>query len=532
MSIFSKTRIKRQKYSTFNLSHDRKMSLNMGNLVPCLVQECVPGDQWKINTQQMLRMMPMIAPVMHEVNVFTHFYFVPNRLMFDGWEDFITGGENGLDATLLPSVNLTTMQGSGLLNSGTLSDYLGLPTRVSPSEPLPVSALPFAAYNLIYDQYYRDQNLQTSTWDNIKEILDEGGSLNIMALQALRFFDVKKRAWQRDYFTSALPFAQKGNAVNIPIAGEAPIRWNQEALGGTKARDFLSGNLVEWDSKDPIHGDPNFPGAIVGPYGGVGDSGFNIDSSDKYYADLENASATTISDLRRAFKLQEWLEKNARAGSRYVESILSHFGVRSSDARLQRAEYLGGGMSPVMISEVLQTSQSDQTPLADMAGHGLNLGKNGSVGKFCEEHGYIIGIMSVMPKTAYQQGIPRHFLKSDKFDFFWPEFQHIGEQEIWQAELYAQTNQPFKTFGYIPRYSEYKYSPSSVHGYFRSSLDFWHLGRIFDNEPELNADFIEADPSNRIFAVEDPSEHKLIVHMFHNIKARRMMSYFGDPSFR
>lgn len=525
MSIFTKTNIKRQKYSTFNLSHDRKMSLNMGDLVPILVQECVPGDQWKINTQQMLRMMPMIAPVMHEVNVYTHYYFVPNRLLFDGWEDFITGGEDGLDQTLLPTIDLNLLGEVNPIENGSLGDYLGLPNsqQIAVGQNINVSALPFAAYNLIYNEYYRDQNLIEDNWKTISQYLNDGGDMYIDGLNAVGFFDLKKRAWGRDYFTSALPFAQKGNPVQLPLGDKAPLMWKNSPIN-TKVRDSATGANVLDES--PLFSD------VAGDLWAGAYPHVSVDNSKNLEVDLTSATTSTITDLRRAFKLQEWLEKNARAGSRYVESILSHFGVRSSDARLQRPEYLGGGMSPVMISEVLQTSQSDQTPLADMAGHGLNLGKNGSVGKFCEEHGYIIGIMSVMPKTSYQQGIPRHFMKEDKFDFFWPEFQHIGEQEIWKAELYAGTDEPKGTFGYIPRYSEYKYIPSSVHGYFKDSLNFWHMGRVFTSEPQLNAQFIQSDPTNRVFAVEDPTEHKLLCHVFHNIKTRRMMSYYSDPSFR
>lgn len=226
--------------------------------------------------------------------------------------------------------------------------------------------------------------------------------------------------------------------------------------------------------------------------------------------------------------------KNARAGSRYVESILAHFGVKSSDARLQRPEYLGGGMSPVLISEVLQTAPTTtSTPLAEMAGHGINVNKNHSFNKFFEEHGFIIGIMSVMPKTAYQQGIPKLFLKDSRFDYFWPDFQHIGEQEILNKELFiSESPADEQVFGYIPRYAEYKYAPSTVHGDFKTSLDFWHMGRIFEDTPKLNKEFIEANPTKRIFAVEESEEQTLYCHMYHTISANRKMSYYGDPGFR
>ena len=216
--------------------------------------------------------------------------------------------------------------------------------------------------------------------------------------------------------------------------------------------------------------------------------------------------------------------------------MLAHFGVKSSDARLQRPEFIGGGTSPIMVSEVLQTSQTDSTsPQGNMAGHGLNLGRNGNVNKYCEEHGFIIGIMSVMPKTTYQQGIPKLFSKFDKFDYFWQEFQHIGEQEILNQEIIVRgTEEDKEVFGYTPRYAEYKYIPSTVHGDMKKSLDFWHLGRIFDsnNPPTLSKDFIECNPSKRIFAVEESDEGTLIVNLHNAIKAKRKMSYFSDPSFR
>ncbi len=244
------------------------------------------------------------------------------------------------------------------------------------------------------------------------------------------------------------------------------------------------------------------------------------------------ATTATIIDLRNAFKLQEWLEKNARGGSRYIESIKSHFDVNSSDGRLQRPQYLGGGKSPVAISEVLQTSAAaaQPTPQGNMAGHGIAVGANNSFSYRSEEHGYIIGIMSILPRTTYQQGIPKHFLKFDKFDYYWPEFAHIGEQPIINKELYySGTSEDDAVFGYTPRYAEYKFMNSSVHGTFRSSLDFWHMGRIFASRPSLNNSFVESDPTNRVFAVL--SGEKVYAHVFHRIKASRKMPFFGNPSF-
>lgn len=533
-NIFQKIRRNKIGYSTFNLSCDRKFSMNMGELVPCHVQEVVPGDKITMNSQQMLRFMPLIAPVMHEVNVFVHYFFVPNRIIWKHWEDFITGGEDGINSRLMVTTGYRSGIGGGnvFINPGDLGDHLGLPLNLTGSiaQYPEVSILPFLVYNKIWNDYYRDQNLQEAS-DFFNEQVTQEGHLDWDDLVAAGYTSLRRRAWMHDYFTSALPWAQKGTAVNLPIGDRADLMFNENAIEATKSWQVGLG-VPSPDGEVSVGLDSNLKV-------GLGDQEMMLDVSGSHYVDLSSATATTIGDLRTAIQLQAWLERNARGGSRYIESIASHFDVMSSDKRLQRAEFLGGSMSPVMVSEVLQTSQTQDTPLAEMAGHGLNLGKSQGFSKFFEEHGYVMAICSVMPKTAYQQGIPRNYLKIDKFDYFWPEFQHIGEQEIFNKELMALVGptSPYDvngTFGYAPRYSEYKYNPNTVHGDFRESLDFWHLGRKFDveNPPQLNEDFVVSDPSNRIFAVEESSEQKLLVHMFHNIQAKRKMSYFGDPSIR
>jgi hypothetical protein len=325
---------------------------------------------------------------------------------------------------------------------------------------------------------------------------------------------MRQRAWEHDYFTASLPFAQKGTAVDIPIGSidsDVAVNWNQlNTAVSTVEYQAYAGLTIGNSPGEATIGNPNMIAKT---------------------SDLD-IQPTTINDLRRAFRLQEWLEKNARGGTRYIENILMHFGVRSSDKRLQRPEYITGLKTPVIISEVLNTSATAEEAQGNMAGHGVavSTGKYGNY--FCEEHGYIIGIMSVMPQPAYQQGIPKTYLKSDPLDFFWPSFAHIGEQPVTNNELYAYTATAEDTFGYVPRYAEYKYQASRVAGDFRTVLDYWHLGRIFATQPALNDTFIECTPDQceRIFAVQD-GEDNLYCQIMHKIKAVRPMPKFGTPNF-
>lgn len=525
MSIFSQNERTKLRKNVFDLTHDLKGSGKMGVLMPFLCMDVIPGDKVSISSATLLRFAPMIAPVMHRVSVYQHYFFVPNRILWDNWEDFITGGKDGNANPTWPYLDWNT--GGGINLKGSLGDYLGLPLQGRTN----VSAFPFAAYQAIYNEYYRDQNLTDEKPYKLVDGQNGNSSTTDTSLNRIRL-----RAWQHDYFTSALPFTQRGPEAMIPIGDEAPIVQKLDAQGKVENMwivdaGFLPGQATQVGLSLDSGTSPDLGKTqmVANTQGGV-----SIDFSNSHFADLSQATASSISDLRRAFKLQEWLEKAARGGARYTEVIKSFFGVTSSDARLQRPEYLGGSMTPVKISEVLQTSETGSTPQANMSGHAVAVGQNKHISMFAEEHGYIMGIMSIMPKTAYQQGVPKHFRRFDKFEYYWPQFAHIGEQEITGTEIYltdsSQTNK--EVFGYIPRYSEYKYMNDKVCGDFRDTLDFWHLGRKFGSKPALNEDFIMCDPLevDRIFAVQDGTDN-LWFQVLNTIKAARPMPYFGEPKF-
>jgi len=503
-NIFNSVQLEKPKKNVFDLSHDVKMSMKMGNLTPVLVTECVPGDSFQIGCDSLIRFAPMVAPVMHRMDVTVHYFFVPNRLTWSNWEKFIVDANSAHVLPYFNSDNLEPQYDATFPGAGKFADYLGVPTPPNGSTVTKLNALPFAAYQAIYNEYYRDENLVSEV--NF-QLVD--GSNN-----CTEYVKMRKRAWEHDYFTASLPFAQKGTAVDIPI--------------GSIDNDVA----VNWNSLENAHTDVMYntvSGQTIGSSAGVSTIGTPEMIAKTSDIDIQ---PTTINDLRRAFRLQEWLEKNARGGTRYIENILMHFGVRSSDKRLQRPEYITGLKTPVIISEVLNTSSTATEPQGNMAGHGLavSTGKYGNY--FCEEHGYIIGIMSVMPLPAYQQGIPKTYLKSDPLDFFWPSFAHIGEQPVQNNELYAYTATGEDTFGYVPRYAEYKYQASRVAADFRNLLDYWHLGRKFASQPALNQAFIECTPEQceRIFAVQD-GEDNLYCQIMHKIKAVRPMPKFGTPNF-
>lgn len=521
MKQFEKIRLQKPKSSVFDLSHEKKLTCNMGELVPILCEETLPGDKFRINTEILLRFQPLISPMMHRVNVYTHFFFVPYRLIWNEWESFITGGEDGKASPIYPTfegeLNYANSNYTGVFDEGSLMDHLGVPCHTfigSAKMQRKLSLLPFRAYQLIYNEYYRDQNLQQPVL-----FTRSSGAFTYQddepELKAL--LKIRMRAWEKDYFTSALPWAQRGDQVLLPLQGTAPVKGTpllREEYSHVSAEDILSAKTN---------------GAII--YDNM--SGEHLEIYAGLNADLSQSTSTTITELRRAYALQRWLEKMARGGSRYVEQMLHMFGVKSSDARLQRPEYLGGGKLPVQISEVLQTSRSDEneTPQGNMAGHGFTAGVNNGFTRYFEEHGLVIGIMSVMPRTAYMQGIPKMLLKNDRFDYFFPEFAHIGEQEVMTHELYynPEVNEIDSEFGYQRRYAEYTVRNDQVAGDMRTTLKHWHMAREFSNMPSLNSAFVTSDPSSRIFAVTDPQWHKLICQLYFDFKAIRPIPKYGEP---
>jgi len=528
--LFTSVQMKRPSQSTFDLTHDVKMSGKMGKLLPIMALDVLPGDSFNIGADALVKLAPMLAPIMHRVDFTIHYFFVPNRIIYPNWEEFISGTPTiGGAEHAVPYINFSNSSSPDIKQ---LADYFGIPTPGPGATAEQISALPFAAYNLIYNEYYRAQDIIPK----IGFISCADGDNTIPALADCK---VRNRAWEHDYFTSALLSTQRGVEVLMPIEGSGSVTYDDISSVYTSGGAAPADNTLIGNGQAPGSGSLLMVGKTgTGVNGGTG----RIENIDEV---LITNSTVSINDLRRANRLQEWLERNQLAGSRYNESIMAHFGRRTSDSRLQRAEYLGGGKTPIKISEVLTTAYSEDAdtnnvPAGTMVGHGISYGDSNGITYNCEEHGFFISIMSIMPTSGYMQGLPRMFAQRKTFlDYPWPSFAHLGEQPVYDYEVYAdetaltldEETGDFPVFGYQSRYADWKHMLSHAHGSFRSSLDFWHLIRKFADAPVLGATFntFQDEEQDRVFAVQDETDNCwCFIHNKTSVK--RTLPYYGTPT--
>lgn len=498
--------------SVFDRSHGYKTTFNSGFLVPFYVDEVLPGDSFKLTATLFARLATPIVPFMDNLYLETFFFFVPNRLVWDNWQKFNGEQKNPSDSTdfLIPTVSGTNVQNQ------TLWDYFGLPTNVS--EALKVNALPFRAYNLIFNEWFRDENLQES----LKVPTGDGPD-------NLSDYSLVRRGKRHDYFTSCLPWPQKGPGVEISIGGQATVNIKPAGaptFSSNVAPSPLNGFILTSGGND-VHVAQTEPQRQA-PYLSW------LDPALSATADLSTARPISINDLRQAFQIQKLYERDARGGTRYTEILRSHFGVISPDARLQRPEYLGGSSSRISINPVQQTSATnDTTPQGNLAAFGVVSDSFHGFSKSFVEHGYVFGFVNVRADLTYQQGLNRMWSRQGRFDFYWPVLAHLGEQAVLNKEIYAQgTADDDKVFGYQERYAEYRYYPGQITGKFRSTdpqpLDSWHLAQKFSSLPTLSSQFIQDDPPvERVIAVQN--EPQFLFDSYIRLKCARPMPVYSVP---
>lgn len=510
--------------SKFERSHAIKTSFNVGDIIPFYVDEVLPGDTFQIDTSKVVRLQTPITPFMDNIYLDTYYFFVPNRIVWEHWKQF--QGEN-TESAWLPTTEYTVPQiiaPEGGFAEGTIADYFGIPTKVS---GLSVNALPFRAYALICNDWFRDQNLcdplNIPLSDATVNGVNTGNFVTDVAKGGLPY----KAAKYHDYFTSALPAPQKGVDVGIGLAGSADVLTNNKDIvfnDGTADLSLVRGNYANnFLQASPVSGAENTP--------------FKFGSESGLVADLGTASAVTINELRLAFQMQKLLEKDARGGTRYIEILKSHFGVTSPDARLQRPEYLGGNRVPISVSQTIQTSQTTQdSPLGDTGAYSVTVDSHSDFTRSFTEHGFVIGLMVARYDHTYQYGLERQWSRKTRFDYYFPVLANIGEQAIKNKEIFAAgTAADDEVFGYQEAWADYRYKPSRVTGEMRSNssktLDFWHVADKYSELPKLSAAWIFEDKSNvdRVLEVTSQLANQLFADIYIRNYTTRPMPLYSVP---
>lgn len=531
--------------STFDRSHSLKTSFNAGDVVPFYVDEVLPGDSFHVTTSKVVRMPSLVTPFMDNIYLDTYFFFVPNRLVWEHWREL--NGENTKSAWLPETQyevpQITAPEGGWQI--GTIADYMGIPTGVS---GLSVNALPFRAYSLIMNEWFRDENLTDPLVIPTDDSTVAGTNGTDYITDVSKGGFPFKAAKYHDYFTSCLPSPQKGPDVTVPVAtaGPYPVSTGPTDIPSSM---FPAEFLHLGSSSNGSYGFTGHKGLSFGGNGTYGDNGLHMANgpggvsgasyipTNLYAYPGEGAIATTINQLRMAFQIQKLYERDARGGTRYIEILKAHFGVTSPDARLQRPEYLGGNRVPINVNQIVQQSQTtDQSPQGTPVGLSLTSDTHSDFRKSFVEHGFVIGLMVARYDHTYQQGLERFWSRKDRFDYYWPVFANIGEQAVKNKEIYAQgTAQDDEVFGYQEAWADYRYKPNRVTGEMRSqssqTLDSWHLGDFYATLPSLSDTWIREDAKNidRVIAVTSDITHQFFCDIYVNCRATRPMPLYSIP---